>query len=394
MKILSLAFLLFLSSEIWARPQYAVRRKLVNCMSCHFNPAGGGPRNIFGKSVAFRSHKPGVFSKQDLVSVDYRAVSINTAKAKNENPNGEGIMTSTVSGAVPVVQNDDGSDIHAIATYDFGGFAPKARETYARFTGTSEGVLTVGRFNIPFGLVTDEHRTYIRKMTKTDLNMFEMGMMYSDTPVGGLHYDLAVVNGYQNAGGLPDAGNNYGVVANIRTNFNSSPVMLGLSGLYNKGQINPTTGQIRENDPWALSVYGGFSLEKLVPGSFVAEVSYAHNFNRPEYNPNLGYFINAVESPTYYAEVQDKHAVGLMSRIDINFTQKWTLFYKVDAFAPDQEHMKDIFLLNSLGMRHWYSSNVDIDFRYEHAEIRREGLEDTGTRAGMSKFLILGRIWI
>jgi len=396
-------FLLLLVNLSFARPQYAVRKKINDCMACHFNPAGGGARNVFGKAAGSKTGKIGYYSKQDLISIDYRMINMNTTEKKNENPNGSGIMTSNATAAVPVMHEDDGSEVHAVASYDLGGFGPGARETYARFSTNSNGGLkpqsvVIGKFNIPFGLLTDEHRTYTRKQSNTGLNSFEMGVMVSGNPHYSFHYDFAYVEGYQKNAGYPDAGNNYGAVLNLRYNFNNSPVFVGLSGLYNKGQIDSSTSEARENDPWAASLYSALSLDhmtkKFLKGSLLAEIVLAHNFNRPEYNSGLGYFINATESPTYYAEVQDKHSLGAMLRLDIDLSKKWSVFYKLDAFAPDQNHLKDQFLINSIGFKYWYNSNVDIDVRAETTEIRRDGIEETGVSASKDKILILGRIWI
>lgn len=403
MKIFLVLSLASLTSVCFARPQYAVRKKINDCTACHFNPAGGGARNIFGKASGSRSFEVGTYSKQDLFSVDYRAININTTEGKNKNPNGSGIMTSSATAAVPVVQEEDGSEVHAIASYDLGGFGGGARETYARFTTNSNGgvkpqSVVVGKFNIPFGLLTDEHRTYTRKGSNTSLNSFEMGAMISGNLHYAFHYDFAYVEGYQKNAGYPDAGNNYGVVLNLRYNFNNSPVFVGLSGLYNKGQIDSSTGEARKNDPWASSLYTAVSLDHLtnrtIKGSVLAEVVLAHNFNRPEYNSGIGYFVNATDSPTYYNEILDKHSLGAMLRLDIDLSNKWSTFYKIDMFAPDEENMKDQFLLNSFGFKYWYNSNVDVDFRFEQTEVRRDGIEDTGVSASKNKFLVIGRIWI
>jgi hypothetical protein len=172
-----------------------------------------------------------------------------------------------------------------------------------------------------------------------------------------------------------------------------------MSGLYNKGQINnETPAEIREEDPWAASLYSAVSLDHLtnrfLKGSFLAEVVVAHHFNRSVFNKNIGYFVDAAKSSTYNDEIQDKHSIGAMMRLDLDLSNKWSVFYKIDAFAPDEENLKDQFLINTIGFKYWYNSNVDIDMRAETTEIRREGIEDTGVSASKDKILIIGRIWI
>jgi len=402
MRFFIILFLLSFVSAAFARPQYAVRKKIISCSACHFNPAGGGARNIFGKAVGSRTFPMGLNSKQDYFSFDFRAININTTEEREKNPNGSGIMTSNVSAAIPVNVLDNGSTTYAVAAYDLGGFGPGARETYARFSPANSDdslpmYVVVGKFNIPFGLLTDEHRTYTRKQTNTDYNKFEMGFMLSGTPHHSFHYDIALVEGYQKAAAYPSAGDNRGYVFNLRYNFNQSPVILGLSGLYNEGQVD-SNGKTRNGNPMAAAVYTAVSLDhitnKRIEGSWLLEISMAKNYNRSEYNSSMSYFINPTQSSTYYNEILDKKSIGMMTRFDIDLSKSWASFYKLDIFAPDKEYFKDHFLIHSVGFKYWYSANVDIDLRYEKAKIGRDGIAETGVSAAKDKILIIGRMWL
>ncbi len=50
------AVLGFVPQRASATPQYASQTGL-SCGRCHVNPAGGGPRNAFGKAFAANGHK-------------------------------------------------------------------------------------------------------------------------------------------------------------------------------------------------------------------------------------------------------------------------------------------------------------------------------------------------
>ncbi len=158
--------------SILAKPQYAVRTKQISCTACHYSPSGGGPRRFFGKGYGSHGLGTGVYNNTELVTADIRAISMYMTKKTSKNANGSGIMSTTIGAGVPIIKNEDGSQFHAVINYEAGGFGPNgAKETYVRYEAGSEvgfkpQHITVGKFLIPFGLLTDEHRTYTKKQTR------------------------------------------------------------------------------------------------------------------------------------------------------------------------------------------------------------------------------------
>lgn len=372
-----------------ARPQYMVKRQINSCTACHFSPAGGGPRNIFGKAAGQKQLERGLYSGQDLISSDIKALYISSVKDTHSNMNGAGLMSATVSGAIPLIQYSDGQRGDLIATYDFGEFGTGSREIYMHWQTTSiKGIkpknIIVGKLNIPFGLLTDEHRTYVRMQSYSSLNQFEFGGMFSGDPTAKSHYDLAIVQGFQKSGASPKNGLNWGIVPNIRTYLGDLPIYIGASWLYFKSGTSKS--------PWAASLYSAAAITQNF--SIISEVVLTQHFND---NNVIGNFLPRFVSPTtnqsYYNDIVDKKSVGALVRFDYDVDQRLTLFYKADVLAPDKRHLKDYYIMNGIGFRYWFNSNMDIDVRYEKAIVRRQGIKQSGVYASKDRVLSVARIW-
>jgi hypothetical protein len=385
----SLLFLFVFSFKVFARPQYAVQRNIVSCTACHYSPAGGGVKNIFGKSVASHDLGRGKFSNQDLVSADLRAMALSSIKETHNNSNGTGLMSGVISGAVPLAQYNNGSQGHMVASYDFAGFAPSSREVFARWQTASNGGLkpkhvVVGKFNIPFGLLSDSHRDYIRQQSKTSLNEFEMGAMISGNFSPSNHYDLALVQGFQEAGGIPSTGVTWGMIPNFRYMFSSFPAYVGLSGLYYKSGT--------KESPWAASFYTAAALSEKV--TFLTEVVMADNLNDPNIMNNyLVKFVDTTLSPNYYNNLLDKRSLGGLIRLDYKLTPNFSPFIKVDLLAPDDNHLQDHYVRNGFGFRYWFNSNMEMDGVYEKTKIGREGIEETKVYSSKDRIIFTGHVW-
>ena len=129
-----------------------------------------------------------------------RAILTTTGEVR-QSRNGLGLMEVLGAVNVPVVE-DKSSATNFVASYYFGAFSQAVglRDTYLRWQHKDSQLLeyvTVGKFTAPFGLLTDEHRTYARWQTRSTWNNYNMGAMLSGELTQGLHWDFAVVNGFQ-----------------------------------------------------------------------------------------------------------------------------------------------------------------------------------------------------
>lgn len=178
---LSGLFFLLMSPAALARPEYAVKQNS-SCTACHVSPWGGGPKTVYGKFYGSRDYPMAKTSSSDLYSVSVREIAY-YPNSPSTTANGLALMEASASGNVPVIQNEDGTEFRLVGTYNASPVGSGAREVYFRWKPTSDenaplAYLTVGRFNAPFGLLTDEHRTYVRIQTNMSLNSFENGALF------------------------------------------------------------------------------------------------------------------------------------------------------------------------------------------------------------------------
>ncbi len=386
-EILILAISLFATS-IQARPQYAAAKGINDCTSCHYSPAGGGPKTVFGKITASHGFAPAKRSMTDTISGEVRAIALTTTKDTTNNSTGVSIMSGHLSGAIDILDNAKGTT-HIVAAYDFFGYGATARDSFIRWQAKdrknfSPQHMVVGKFNIPFGILTDEHRTYVRMQTKTSENEYEMGGMISGNLAAMTHYDLAIVQGFQQGNSFPNAGVQWGVVSNIRMMFQSIHMYIGLSGLYYK---NGTV-----DSPWAASTYMVWA--PTAKFSIMAEVDYAKNMNDPNIlNSYLAKFVDSAASNTYYNDLLTKSSLGAMVQFDYAINNKWTVYNKIDFLAPDEEFLKDHYINNGVGFKYFINSNMDVDCRFEKTIVSRDGIEETGVSASKDRVMMLGHVW-
>ncbi len=199
----------FFMTSYWshARPEYSARLRTNRCTTCHTSPAGGGHRNLTGKAFGPKSAPLKAFSKQDIFGFDFRALVHTQLKNIKDAKNGMGIMVGIPSVSIPFHSSEGGKEWRLVYSQNIGGFGLTTvpREAYLRVKLYDDyraypQFISVGRFSAPFGLLTDEHRTYTRWQTRTTWNDQEMGLLFSGDWTPALHYDLSIVNGEQTQG--------------------------------------------------------------------------------------------------------------------------------------------------------------------------------------------------
>ena len=135
---------------------------------------------------------------------DFRAIykRIEGNNLKGAKSNGLALMTSEVSGMITLSEEETGYNTTAVASYDLSSVSSQVRNSYILFTNVDKkallGTILVGKSYIPFGLLSDDHKSYLRNQTATSYNKdFEMGVTLSGSPKSGYHYDLTAMNGFQ-----------------------------------------------------------------------------------------------------------------------------------------------------------------------------------------------------
>lgn len=391
---------LLLSGNAWARPQYAAKQGIVNCSACHASPFGGGPRNINGKYYGTHGLGVGENSAQDKVSGDFRIMLLEPNNPQY-NPNGLVMMSAIPSGNLQLSQSDGGSETRAVVAYDLGmlggALGAGLRDSYVRFRSVKEEAnsflkyVLFGRFNVPFGILTDEHRTYVRIQTRTTHNEFEMGFGFSGEPDDRFHYDLALTTGVANGGSALITNDiPWAAIANLRWNPGAMPFFLGASGTYQR-RLNLAY------NPHALSLSGALSLDRLtnggISGSLMSEIAWAHGFNDAARNPAMARYFLPANDPAFAAAVADSTSIGLMVQAEYNLTQRWTLLYKFEDLALDMRFTGDAFIRHAFGFRTILNSNMDLDLRYEIGLAGRPSITDADLSTARNDLMGVFRYW-
>jgi hypothetical protein len=325
------------------------------------SPVGGGPRNVNGKLFGAHGYPINPFLIQDFVSADFRALFYYPEFA-NKTKSGMGVMSGSVAGHVAL---DKQEKIHLVIEDNIAGFQQASlRDTYGLYRFSREGkpawleTLMVGRFRAPFGLITDEHRTYTRLQTGTQWYSMEAGAMLSGAdPRGDLHYDLALLNG-ENTGAqaIPSNGAaRWGTVVNLR--YLPGPVMFGASYTYHRHD------PIRESRT-AASLYAVISLARWSGGSipFTVELEHARAWN---WGGNLSRgFVN---DPAYAATLTSTEARGWLAQVIWDISPKFNWIYKFDWLTPDKNFPSDYYERHGLGLRYWIGPGAWVQLRTEVA---------------------------
>ncbi|MGZ3697997.1 MAG: hypothetical protein ACXWPM_11760 [Bdellovibrionota bacterium] len=403
MKLILLLSVL-LSSPAWARPEYATKEKL-NCIQCHVTPWGGGPRTVFGKGYGAHQQPMSSVSTSDYYYADARLIDYQTTN-ETITPNGLAAMEAAVTGSVPLTAENAGKpELRAVATYNIAPLSgSNLREAYLRWklTGSTEPddippSLVIGHFYLPFGLLTDEHRTYTRMQTNMTYNDFDTGIAFSANFSKDTHLDLALVNDFQALGGFTINGFTFGSLVNFRWNPSTLPFLLG--GSFNFQEI------LSQPRPFAASVYGVLSVDRIssgkVSGSLSAEWVNGFHWNNPAVNtggnsgnpPLLNFFIPSSD-PGYAAQVAPSDSMSLYVLAKYNLTPQFTFVGKMDWLALDNTNLGDAFQRYGLGFEAYPYGNIIIALRIEKAVIGRPEIPPNSTLGAQDDILALFRLWI
>jgi len=399
--LIAVAFIFLYFNSAAARPEYAAREKS-NCIQCHVSPWGAGHRRVAGKVYGSRELEEGTHSDTDRYYADFRALYFKDTKKPNRlRKNGLGFMTGQVSAFVPVLEKESGYNTSVLGSYDFGAFQAGPRETYALWEYNDEkwfmpSSILLGRFYLPFGLLSDEHRTYTRMQTSTSLRDYEMGGVLSFDPLDFIHFDFGYMEGFGTLKGVSklSSGETYGLIANLRVNPDGLPVMLGASWLYHNTNVDG------EADPYAWSFYGVISLDQLIHEKFKAslltEVVTARYLNDTSVNAKyMNQIIPSSALSTYGASVKDKTSRGLLAEFKWELTPQWMLLYKFDHLILDDQFTSDAFMRHGFGFRYQFNANTLLTVKYEEHNITVPSFENVSANTvDQSDIIAILRLWL
>jgi hypothetical protein len=356
-----------------AYPRYAVEHRITQCTACHVSTAGGGLLNLDGKAFGSHGYQPSVFAQQEYVGAEWRYLYFKSQDS-NITRDGSGLMAAIFGVNIPVIHKgpESFSDIRLVFNHSFSGFASD-RDTYLQFKFNNDDehkalqYLEVGRLQVPFGVRTDEHRTYTRMITQTTYNDFVSGIGVSGLPVEPLHYDVMLVNG--DVGYTPgqlavEKSNKWGGVANVRwtSPYRNLPVILGASGM--------SIDRLTTPHATAESFYGLASLGRWTQGRVpvTVTVEYVQSKNLNVSNPDLGAFVT---DPNYFTSIADSKSEGVLFQADWDVYEQLVLTLKAEEMILDMDFPGDVYRRYGLGATYYFGPGLSVMARYELASVGR-----------------------
>jgi hypothetical protein len=351
-----------------ARPEYALRLGINRCTNCHYSPAGGGPRNLNGKYYGAHGFHLSPWSAQPYAGADIRFLYYSPSR-RTETASGLAAMENSIWASLPLYEHD-GQETRVVAEQNIGGFTPSGpRNLYVQFgekDQLSRSILPqyvmFGRFIPAFGLMTDEHRTYVRTQTASEWSTnVRMGLMAAANPLDSLHYDLSILNGQQNDGTQMQKNQaaQWVGVANLRWMWTKVGGMIGLSGEFLEG------AQPGAASSSARSIYTGWSLHRLtrdrVKLSLLAEYAEAVNLNA------IGGLTRLVYDNNYKTSVANTSSRGWYVQANYDIGENWQINYKFDQATLDKNYPSDHYDRHGIGFKHFFGPNMWTMWRYEFA---------------------------
>ena len=352
---------LFTAARVYARPEYAVRNNVVTCTACHLSETGGGSRNINGKLYGAHGYEINPLLLQEYVSADVRMLYYYPENA-TASKGGAGVMTGIVGGHAAL---DADQRVHVVLEHNVAGFAAAPnRDVYGQYRFHEAPVTSwleaaqVGRMRVPFGIVTDEHRTYTRLLTATTFFDYETGGMLSGTPSDRVHYDVALVSGEKNPGTAPVTGGatRFGTVANVR--YMPGPFVIGASGQYHDHKKHRESRE-------AISLYSIVSLGRWTDNRVNTNLSleFVRAWKWDSQLMSQGFAAN----PDYVASLATATANAWLLSVDHWISPRFAVLYKYDRLTPDRAYPSDYYERHGIGFKWYVAPNTLVMVRTEKA---------------------------
>ncbi len=394
MKFLLVLFITF-SHDLMARPEYANREKQ-RCISCHVSPYGSGARRSYGKVYANEEYEGSQTSDNELYFADFRTVYLKKTNISNSDKmDGFTVMMAALTANIPIVKQEKGFDTRIVLTHDLGTLAPGTREAYALFENTNnESLLSsikIGKFISPFGLLTDDHRTYTKMLTMSSMREFEAGAVFSGEVTDSLHYDVAITNGFQNKGNFSSNDSTYAVVSNVQYMPETWPIFLGSS--YSRHMAKKDRPL-----PWAYSLYfviDGHTLTKeWLDMDFSFEYTQARYLNSSGHNTYISRFVDSSKLPNYASAIESSISNAIMAKALWSLTTNTELAYKYNMALPDNDFRDDQFSRHALWLRYRLNSNTYLTLRGDLTKVKRQGIKELGSWSVDNDVLLLLHVWL
>jgi hypothetical protein len=397
-------FLILSTGAVLARPEYAAEAGIVNCGACHINPYGGGARNAEGKLYGSRDYRTTWLSRQDLFSLDMRGQEYWESRNSSVNK-GVMIMNVIPTANLPLAyEKDEPPFANLVVSYNFAPVGPSLREAYyiSKESPVTENSwisnVLFGDFQAPFGLFTDEHRTYTRQMVPLNNREFESGALMTGDPSSKVHYDLAVSSGFSNGGqGTNTHPDSWATFANFRHQIGGLPWHLGASYAVEGTTAAPSNLTATSlNSVFSFARYGGRHFRI----NLQAEAVWASGWDNSTFvttsGDGISYFVPSTAA-AWQTALTNANSFGYYALINWDLSRHWVLQFKEEQFTPDNGYQGDSFNRFGEGVRYYVNANANIILRHDYGYTTRSGLTGTdlaGIKAVGETYFALLHIWL
>ena len=368
----------FVIADLDARPEFAAQEDK-DCIFCHIDPAGGGPRNEVGQvfednyfefpedfdAEAIMAEAETV-AKRLTTAIDIRTAYIKTNDVDHSDRarancsschsaidsfymmQGELTLNAQASEKVRMtLSNNMGSTLNMFATID-----AVPGHLYVK----------VGQFRVPFGIKQKDHNILVRQGYDLGSNKRDVGVEVGGS-AGKVFYNAAIFNGGRAI--RSDLNQHKAWTSTIGSSI--GPVRGGISYLIDKprGQRNMVAGA------FLTAVHNGLSIE--------AEVNIGNSLADDE--SLLGDF--GVSSLGYYTSARYR------------VIPKLILSGRYEAFDPDRERNGDESRRLSASARYTVTDNATLELYYWGNIANNDRAPDTKDRqlVGIDQVILMSHFW-
>jgi hypothetical protein len=181
----------------------------------------------------------------------------------------------------------------------------------------------------------------------------------------------------------------------MRWNPESLPFLLGASGNWQR--------TFQQDNPYAVSLYGVFSFDRLTTNSLSGSISIERvdswNWNSPlvntgQINPNVIQFFLPSTAGAYITKISNAPALGYYLLARFNPLTQLTLFYKMDYLNFDKASADDnSFFRHGFGVESYISSNLILNLRYEFTNVPMQ-FNAFNTLGIQNDIFFMLRVWV
>src|SRR3989338_8528522 len=422
---LIILFLIFLTSPLLAREQYALKEG-VNCSACHYNPSGGGALNIQGRyyerhDFSLHGYTEYLTSLKKMISgkKDKKDDSSEFIAAALERLSLQGNLRSQFKYTIDRpkdVARDNFDLLDATATFGFQIHDQltmiysaelntlHTSDVYIVGNGPWGTFLRIGRFTAPFGLTSDDPTIMVRSLYGLPYYLKDTGVTLGYEQKGAF-LNISVLNAFRQlaaaSGGTNSIGDPFrglGLTANL--GFQSSCCIFGFSGLF---EATGDKGQGAQDYESLASLYSSISLGPVhlsaeVDGGYKKGIGTGNQTGlEADASPFPVKRATAEYTEPYYGKFTTKNrdfgdiSVGAFTKVTIDIIPKrWDVSAQYDMLTGNFEFLGDapIRITGATKFYPWKNFSLEPQLKFNQSP---SGASDNAKKRNKHQFLVYAK---